>query len=70
MQCCFGGTEQEFGCGNNVEKWTGVAIFGDRRGYCSCSDRRKGDFGVLNRLVLKGMSKQRGEIFSSEPTDI
>lgn len=69
MQCCVGGTQQEFSCGNSVEKWTGVTVFGDRRGRCSCSDRRKGDC-VLNRLMLKGMSKQRGESFSSEPADI
>lgn len=62
--------EQEFGCVTICKNGLGVTIFGDRRGPCSCSDRRKGDFDVLNTLMLKGMSKQRGEIFSSEPADI
>lgn len=72
MLCGVGGAKQEFSYGNNVEKWTGVDIFGVRRGNCSYSSvMRKRDFSVLNRLMmLKSMSKQRGEIFSSKPADI
>lgn len=42
MQCCVGGTKQEFSYGNNVEKWTGVEIFGERRGNCSHSGMTRG----------------------------
>jgi len=35
IQRCAGGAKQEFSYGNNVKKWTGVEIFGDRRRNCS-----------------------------------
>lgn len=42
MQRCVGGTKQEFSYAKNVEKWTRVEIFGERRGNCSHSSVTRG----------------------------